>query len=105
VPPDRVDGKQLRYALRDGKPVVYSVGRDHVDDGGRPPENREDSYVTKFGPRVRTPGEGELGDWLFWPPAPVEDDEDDAPPAETDESQSTSNAPSAESAATIAVPQ
>lgn len=35
VPVDPYDGKPMRIALIDGQPVVYSVGRDGKDDGGR----------------------------------------------------------------------
>jgi hypothetical protein len=39
VPPDRYDGKPLRYQLVDGKPLVYSIGSDRDDDAGRAPRN------------------------------------------------------------------
>jgi len=35
VPTDRISGDPVRYRLIDGKPVVYSVGCDRIDDGGR----------------------------------------------------------------------
>ena len=35
VPRDPFDGKPLRYIIRDGKPVLYSVGRDGADNGGQ----------------------------------------------------------------------
>ena len=35
VPLDRMDGKPMKYRLIDGKPVLYSVGMDRDDDGGR----------------------------------------------------------------------
>ncbi len=34
VPTDPFDGQPLRYALREGGAVVYSVGHNRVDDGG-----------------------------------------------------------------------
>ena len=34
LPPDRITGDPLRYRLIKGKPIVYSVGIDRVDDGG-----------------------------------------------------------------------
>ncbi len=37
VPRDVFDGKPLRYFLRDGKPLLYSIGTDRDDDGGRAP--------------------------------------------------------------------
>ena len=36
IPADRITGGPIRYRLIDGKPVVYSVGVDRDDDGGRP---------------------------------------------------------------------
>jgi hypothetical protein len=33
VPPDPFDGKPMRLVLVEGKPVVYSVGKDGRDDG------------------------------------------------------------------------
>jgi len=38
VPVDRFDGQPLRYQLTDGHPVLYSIGMDLDDDGGRAPE-------------------------------------------------------------------
>jgi hypothetical protein len=35
VPIDPYSGKPLRFALLDGKPIVYSLGKDLKDDGGR----------------------------------------------------------------------
>jgi len=35
LPSDPFDDKPLRYVIRDGKPVIYSIGRDRTDDGGR----------------------------------------------------------------------
>lgn len=41
VPDDPMDGKPLRYALQaDGDYRLFSVGRDHGDNGGRRPEKR-----------------------------------------------------------------
>lgn len=34
VPPDPYDGAPMRYVVLDGKPVVYSVGADLIDQGG-----------------------------------------------------------------------
>ena len=35
IPIDLYDGKPLRFVVLGGEPVVYSVGRDAKDDGGR----------------------------------------------------------------------
>lgn len=41
IPADRHDGKPIRYLLRDGQPVVYSVGSNREDDGGIPAIGRD----------------------------------------------------------------
>ena len=73
VPVDRITGKPVRYVLRYGRPIVYSVGADRDDDGGRPPEEdkrRTSSYSAAARwiaedphPSVNVPD----GDWLLWP--------------------------------------
>jgi len=35
VPIDPYSGKPLRMAIVDGEPVIYSIGKDGRDDGGR----------------------------------------------------------------------
>lgn len=35
LPLDQFDGQPLRYRLVDGKPLLYSIGEDRDDDGGR----------------------------------------------------------------------
>lgn len=47
MPIDRYDGKPLRYALRDGRPVVYSVGSDRTDEGGVIPPQSQTGGVTR----------------------------------------------------------
>jgi hypothetical protein len=41
VPIDPYSGKPLRMAIIDGEPVIYSVGRDGRDDGGRIDSNND----------------------------------------------------------------
>lgn len=55
VPPDRRDGKPLRYRVTEEGPLLYSVGRNGVDDGGQPGTQR---------PWDRSIPEG---DWVLWP--------------------------------------
>ena len=46
VPIDPFDGKPLRLTTKDGAIVVYSVGKDQVDDGGAgSPESFEPDIV------------------------------------------------------------
>lgn len=82
---DRFDGGRLRFLIRNDRPVVYSVGVDGDDDGGRWPaysDGRPDtSEVSRWRPRngaiMRTkttdmspdaPSDPEDGDWILWPP-------------------------------------
>jgi hypothetical protein len=41
VPVDPYSGKPLRMAIIDGEPVIYSIGRDGRDDGGRIDSNND----------------------------------------------------------------
>ncbi|MCZ6851752.1 MAG: hypothetical protein O7F17_08935 [Planctomycetota bacterium] len=69
VPPDRFDGRPLRYRLIDGKPLLYSIGSDRDDDGGRPPLDRRGRLTPKLGARVvEDPAKAVDGDWVLWPP-------------------------------------
>ncbi|MCH8344387.1 MAG: hypothetical protein IH983_10400 [Planctomycetes bacterium] len=69
VPPDRFDGKPLRYRLIDGKPLLYSIGSDRNDDGGRPPLDDRGRFVPKLAARVvEDPAKATDGDWVLWPP-------------------------------------
>lgn len=73
VPTDLFDGSPIRYLLREGKPVLYSVGTDGDDDGGRAAvpvgwhRPRVDQWVAPLddtsGVREGLPD----GDWILWP--------------------------------------
>lgn len=76
VPPDRADGKPLRYVVRDGKAVVYSIGADRDDDGGRSTADPTSAVVASFGPisaeeQKRSNGSDHDGDWILWPPVKI----------------------------------
>lgn len=95
VPPDRADGKPLRYANRDGKPVVYSLGFDRDDDGGVPASNSEHGRIFSFGPvaaeelkRIRDDADDQ-GDWVLWPPLVEEPPKEDEPAAEVEDEPAT----------------
>ena len=85
IPVDRINGGPLGYQLVDGKPIVYSLGIDGDDDGGRLPgymndvENKRLGYTTtkhyRVGPPLSTeeltaprpPAYiGHDGDWVLW---------------------------------------
>lgn len=80
VPPDRFTGEPMQYVLRDGDPLLYSVGIDRDDDGGRLPAGRTDnSPAADRNERARSwlapdrwkqsKRDGDLpdGDWILWP--------------------------------------
>lgn len=74
VPPDRYTGKPLSYRLDgDGKPIVYSVGIDRDDDGGRPTVDqhgkRNDNPGYSGWSKAQADGYDECdGDWILFPP-------------------------------------
>ncbi len=45
VPIDPYDGKPFKFATVDGRPIVYSIGRDGQDDGGLVDSNRDQKPV------------------------------------------------------------
>jgi hypothetical protein len=82
LPIDRYDGQPLRYTIRDGKPLLYSIGVDRKDDGGHP-TNPAESAAGSFEPRTpdKTPSATSSGDWILWPPLPAEEQPaEDEPP-------------------------
>ncbi len=91
VPLDPCDGQPMRYAVRDGKPVVYSIGVDLNDDGGVAP------FLKTGAKRISSELNGsELaigqspkrfdGDWILYPTvrAPEVDASEDENPESTD---------------------
>lgn len=77
VPLDRYDGLPLKYALRGGRPLLYSVGNDRADDGGRVPPGRwgNERAANWDSPemlkqKLSTPAEALKlrGDFVLWPP-------------------------------------
>lgn len=73
VPIDRINGKPLHYHVTDTGPLVYSVGVDEDDDGGRPPTDKSTGKPNNYNacPRQFT-GEPVTdpendGDWVLWP--------------------------------------
>ena len=73
VPRDRFDGEALRYHLVDGEPILYSVGVDRDDDGGRAisdntgyqnPHNAHSWTQAHLRSAARDPEYD--GDWVLW---------------------------------------
>ncbi|MEX1230259.1 MAG: hypothetical protein WEB58_08470 [Planctomycetaceae bacterium] len=70
VPMDRITGEPLMYKVKGGRPIVYSVGMDRLDDGGRTSDNdrdRSNAMLLDYrNPNQATkPGEGL--DWVLFP--------------------------------------
>jgi hypothetical protein len=65
VPVDRMTGKPLRYVVRDDRPVVYSVGADLDDDGGRWPAGRSAEWDASPG-GIWEGSQRVDGDWVLW---------------------------------------
>jgi hypothetical protein len=67
VPPDRFTGGPLRYRVVSGRPLLYSVGPDKKDDGGKPIEAKVADSI-RFD--LAEPAETKIpdGDWILWPP-------------------------------------
>lgn len=74
VPIDRYDGGPIKYRLTPGGPVIYSIGVDRKDDGGRLPEGRDPvRRAREWRPpaqvgAVHEPSDIVEGDWILWPP-------------------------------------
>ena len=61
VPADRITGDPVRYRIVDGKPLVYSVGSDRQDDGGKVFGKNSSETAAQWGPIAVK------GDWLLYP--------------------------------------
>ncbi|HEY4311495.1 MAG TPA: hypothetical protein VGN12_18750 [Pirellulales bacterium] len=88
VPTDRFDGKPLRYTIRAGQPILYSIGIDRDDDGGQPTKSSNRTLPASYGPVAAGASQRvEDGDWILWPPESkaVTATRDDAPPVDRDE--------------------
>jgi hypothetical protein len=78
LPLDMIDGSPLRYTIANGEPLLYSIGADRKDDGGRPPKNPYSHYASEWkSPQdiasiLSSSGGRETvdGDWVLYPPLP-----------------------------------
>jgi hypothetical protein len=61
VPPDRLTGAPTRYRLMESGPLLYSVGADRKDDGGRP--GADIQKVANWDAAETT----QSGDWILYP--------------------------------------
>lgn len=78
LPIDGADGRTLRCTLVDGRPLLYSLGADGDDDGGRPPlkGNKEARRFFDVGPDTTDPDLLKVidGDWILYPTPPDQSD-------------------------------
>lgn len=83
LPVDRVSGRPLRYKMKDGRALVYSVGMDKDDDdGARLPKSCDDNYFEYHFQLPFHEGQGNAqksiaeleaeaeGDWIIWTTIP-----------------------------------
>jgi hypothetical protein len=77
IPADRFTGEPLRYRVVEGRPVVYSVGPDKVDNGGQMPDLQGDQLRSLYHMAIqRMPSQTgaalakeDIGwDYVLWPP-------------------------------------
>lgn len=72
LPLDPITGKPLHYKVIDGRPIVYSVGVDGDDDGGRLAKNKEGeshpeyAEPNHFDGNVAVQASETDGDWVLW---------------------------------------
>lgn len=81
IPRDPYDGHALRYELREGAPVVWSIGSDRLDDRGVPgtPQGLPDRSAARAwrappkhpfaGDSARPAPRAFFGDWIIFDPA------------------------------------
>jgi hypothetical protein len=71
LPVDRITGGPLHYRLSDGRPLIYSVGADGDDDGGKVTVNRSNvpdpDRAARWDQRRE---EAADGDWRLFPSQP-----------------------------------
>ena len=65
IPADRITGDPVKYGLRDGKPIVYSVGADRIDDGGVRPDRKSRSGRYDGAEWGISPKDAPHGDWVL----------------------------------------
>src|SRR5437588_20210 len=64
IPQDRITGEAVKYRIVEGRPIVYSVGVDRDDDGGKMPTNRgevERYYAAEWNSSSKVDG-----DWVLY---------------------------------------
>jgi hypothetical protein len=79
VPADRITGEPVRYRLKNGRPLIYSVGADRDDDKGTVPKYRTVNQPWVFGAAEwrADPATALDGDWVLFPVPRVEEPDDE----------------------------
>jgi len=73
VPADRITGDPVQFRMVNSRPLVYSVGADRKDDGGRPARARNSQgnpYLAESQIAAvwdATPDSTPDGDWVLYP--------------------------------------
>jgi hypothetical protein len=67
VPADRITGEPIHYRIVAGQPLLYSVGADRTDDGGR--DSLDPHRPGHWDPNAN---EIQKGDWVLYPTIPAQ---------------------------------
>jgi hypothetical protein len=73
IPSDRITGEPVKYRVVNGKPLIYSVGDDRKDDGGRIPL-RPRKQPDRWAAATWNSKESADGDWVLFPLPPEPQD-------------------------------
>ena len=67
VPLDCYDGTPLKYAVRDGRPLLWSVGANRTDESARVPAASAGSdAAARVFERPDALSKAAPGDWILW---------------------------------------
>jgi hypothetical protein len=68
IPADRITGDPIKYRIKDDKPLLYSVGADRIDDGGKPATRLGAPHTDEAAQWWLQPGQTvPHGDWILYP--------------------------------------
>ena len=65
IPIDRLTGDPIQFKIVDGSPVVYGLGSDLDDDGGKPIFDYPNAESPKISNNIEANPQD--GDWILWP--------------------------------------
>jgi hypothetical protein len=66
MPEDRINGEPVKYRIVNGKPLVYSVGADGDDDGGRMARSKQGQVERWYAAEWRSERKSVDGDWVLY---------------------------------------